>query len=113
MQGRSGAACVMGNGADGVLPVILLVGTVKGPVGAARVAFARLEAALARIMPDRVICDLFGNDGDAMMVAEVLAALEWRGRLTVVAPGLPNRRMVQQELQSIAPWIRVEVVAGL
>lgn len=102
----------MSDGADGALPAILLVGTAKGPVGAVRVGFARLDGALlARLAPARVICDLFAGDGDAMMVAEVLAALGWRGRLTVLAPGLPNRRMVQQELQSIAPWIRVEVVA--
>lgn len=93
---------------------ILLIGAAEGPEGAARVAFARLDSGvLDSVRPARVICALFGKDSDAMMVAERLADLGWRGRLTVLAPGLPNRRMVQQELQAIAPWIRVEVVAAL
>ncbi len=92
----------------------LLIGAVEGPVGAARVAFGRLDAAvLAQVAPAQVICALFAKDCDAMMVAERLADLGWRGRLTVLAPGLPNRRMVQQEVQAIAPWIAVEVVAAL
>lgn len=92
----------------------LLIGAVAGPEGALRVPFRRLDSAvLAHIAPETVICALFASDCDAMMVAERLAGLGWRGRLVVVAQGLPNRRMVQQELQAIAPWISVEVVAGL
>lgn len=95
-------------------PAILLIGAAEGPEGAARVALAQLDGGvLHRLRPAQVICALFGKDSDAMMVAERLAELGWRGRLTVLAPGLPNRRMVQQELQAIAPWIRVEVVAAL
>lgn len=102
----------MSDGPEAVQPATLLIGAVAGPEGAPRAAFLRLDATLlARVNPQRVICALFAGDSDAMMVAERLAELGWRGVLTVLAPGLPNRRMVQQELQAIAPWITVEVVA--
>lgn len=95
-------------------PRALLIGAVAGPEGAVRVPVQRLDAAvLANFAPDRVVCALFAGDYDAMMVAERLAELGWRGLLVVLAQGLPNRRMVQQELQAIAPWIRVEVVAQI
>lgn len=99
---------------DGSKAVALLIGAVAGPEGALRAPFRMLDAALlAHVAPDTVICALLAGDSDAMTVAERLAELGWRGRLVVVAQGLPNRRMVQQELQAIAPWISVEVVAAL
>lgn len=98
---------------DGDASSVLLVGAVAGPKGAVRLAFARLDAeALRRIAPLQVVCALFAAEGDALAVAERLAECGWHGRLTVLAPGLPNRRMVEAELQSAATGIAVEVIAG-
>ena len=95
-------------------PAWLLIGGVAGPKRGVRVPFVRLDAALlARLAPRHVVCALFAADCDAMIVAERLTELGWRGRLMVVAHALPDRRMVERELQAIAPWIRVEVVAAL
>lgn len=92
----------------------LVIGDAPAPDHAVRIAFGTLDAAvLARVAPAFVICRLFAKDSDAMAVAEVLAALRWKGRLVVIAPGLPNRAMVQREIQSGAPGIKVEVVPEL
>lgn len=92
----------------------LVIGDAPAPVHAVRIAFGALDAAvLARVAPVFVICRLFARDSDAVTVAETLAALRWTGRLVVIAPGLPNRAMVQREIQSGAPGIKVEVVPEL
>ncbi len=92
---------------------VLVIGGVSGPDGAARLPLARIDAAvLARLAPVQVICALFDASADAMAVAERLTECGWSGRLTVLAPGLPDRRMVQRELQVVATGITVEVIAG-
>lgn len=93
---------------------ILVIGDAPAPAHATRIVFAALDAGvLARTAPDSVICRLFSTDCDAMTVAETLVALRWTGRLWVVAPGLPNRTMVQRELQAGATGLKVEVVPEL
>lgn len=113
-KARFGAACSMSDKSEVTEPAWLLIGGVAGPERSVRVPFVRLDAALlARLGPRHVVCALFAADCDAMIVAERLTELGWRGRLTVVAQALPDRRMVERELQAIAPWISVVVVAAL
>ncbi|MBC2835379.1 hypothetical protein [Paragemmobacter straminiformis] len=104
----------MSDGTEQAAAPTLLIGEAPGPEGALRIAFAALDSGLlARVGPARVICRLFAPEADAMAVAETLAALGWAGRLTVVAPGLPNRAMVQRELQASAGRVKIEVVPAL
>lgn len=92
---------------------VLVIGAVSGPEGAVHLALTRIDVVLlARLAPVQVICGLFDASADAMAVAERLAECGWSGRLTVLAPGLPDRRMVQRELQAVATGITVEVIAG-
>lgn len=82
-------------------------------IGAAlhHVRFGALDPALvARLRPDRVICPLLARDFDASLLAQRLAGWGYRGRLTVIAPRLPDRAMVQRELSAAAPTLSVEVV---
>jgi hypothetical protein len=70
-----------------------------------------LDAALlARVDPGWVIFPLMASDFDAPMVIEKLAELGYSGRACVVAPPLPNRRMVEIELRSIAPILHLMLV---
>lgn len=95
-------------------PLALLPDATAGPVMAQHLGLAQLDArTLAQIAPMQVICPLFWAEGDAVQVAERLVALGWTGVLTVLAPDVPNRRMVQHEVQAVAGGIRVEVVAAL
>lgn len=67
-------------------------------------------AMIARIRPDRVVCPLLARDFDASLLAQRLAGWGYRGRLTVIAPRLPDRAMVQREVAAAAPLLKVEVV---
>lgn len=75
------------------------------------VPISGLDAALlARLAPDCVIFPLMAPDFDAPMVIEKLAALGFSGQACVVAPPLPNRRMVEIELRSIAPILHLLLI---
>lgn len=65
---------------------------------------------LATMAPDRVICPLFSDNYDALVVAQLLTKLGFGGTLVVVAPDLPNPRMVEREIRNQAGGIRVAVV---
>lgn len=67
-------------------------------------------ALLAKLQPDKVICPMIGEDYDALMVATQLRALNFAGTLVVVAPELPNPRMVEREIRNQAGGLRVSVV---
>ncbi len=104
----------MADGVQGNGTKTLVIGDAPGPDVSVRTTFGAIDAGmLGRVAPDCVICRLFATDSDAMLVAETLAALGWRGRLLVIAPGLPNRAMVQRELQASAPGVTIEVVPAL
>jgi 2-methylisocitrate lyase-like PEP mutase family enzyme len=75
------------------------------------VPFSNLDAALlARLCPEWVVFPLMTTGADAPLVIETLAALGYSGRACVVAPHLPNRRMVEVELRSIAPTLNLMLV---
>lgn len=72
---------------------------------------AALDAALMKsLRPDRVICPLFTAEFDALTVATQLRKLEFQGTLVVVAPDLPNPRMVERELRNQSGGLNVKVV---
>ena len=71
----------------------------------------KLDAVLlATMAPDKVICPLFAQDYDALVVAQILSRLGFGGTLVVVAPDLPNPRMVEREIRNQAGGIKVAVV---
>jgi hypothetical protein len=75
------------------------------------VPFVALDAALlAQLSPDCVVFPLMTTGVDAPLVIETLAGLGYAGRACVVAPQLPNRRMVEVELRSIAPTLHLTLV---
>ncbi len=78
------------------------------------VAVDRVEAIdsalLARLKPDKVICPMIAEDYDALIVANLLRKLNFGGTLVVVAPELPNPRMVEREIRNQAGGLRVSVV---
>lgn len=65
---------------------------------------------LATMAPDKVICPLFADDYDALVVAQLLTKLGFGGTLVVVAPDLPNPRMVEREIRNQAGGLKVAVV---
>ncbi len=75
------------------------------------VPFGGLDAALlARLDPGWVIFPLMAPDFDAPLVIERLAELGYAGQACVVAPPLPNRRMVEIELRAMAPILHLMLV---
>ena len=68
------------------------------------------SAGLHRLDNAMVACLLFGSKMDATDVIEHLAQAGYRGAVTVVAPALPDPRMVERELAQAARSIMVTVV---
>ena len=95
----SGMAIVMGSpmpeGVEGV--------TVAGPDDVDAVLLATVGAA-------RVICPLVAEDFDAVAVAVRLAKLGFGGTLYVLAPDLPNPRMVEREIRTQGGGLDVHLV---
>ncbi len=72
---------------------------------------ARIDSVLlATMAPDKVICPLFAADYDALVVAQLLTKLGFGGTLVVVAPDLPNPRMVEREIRNQAGGLKVAIV---
>lgn len=98
--GPQGMALVLGgivpDGVDGI--------AVPGPEGLDTVLLATMGA-------DRVICPLFADGFDAMAVAARLAKLGFGGTLYVLAPDLPNPRMVEREIRAQGGGIDVRLIA--
>lgn len=65
---------------------------------------------LARLDPGWVVFPLMAPGFDAPGVIETLDTLGYAGRACVVAPRLPNRRMVEIELRSMAPTLHLVLV---
>lgn len=102
--------------------VLLLVGLDAPPEGGAaaetgwtvaKTAYDGLDAPLlARLRPEHIACPLVAPQFDAVQLAQRLARLGFTGRLTVLAPALPDRRMVAAELAAAAPGIRIVIATG-
>jgi hypothetical protein len=67
-------------------------------------------AGLGRLDDAMVGCFLFGNQLDASDVIERLVRSGYRGSVTVVAPPLPDPRMVQRELESCGPSLTITLL---
>lgn len=65
---------------------------------------------LAQVRPDCVACPLLAAEFDAAQLAQRLEQIGFVGRLLVMAPALPDRRMVAREIASAAPGLRVEIL---
>jgi hypothetical protein len=80
-------------------------------VTAVPVMFSALEEKLvSSVAPTKVVVPLMTRNFDAAEVIELLGVCGYRGAVWVLAPKLPNRRMVERELRSMVQGIQVEVV---
>ena len=75
------------------------------------ILFSALEQKLvSSISPSKVVVPLMTRAFDAADVIERLDVCGYQGTVWVLAPKLPNRRMVERELKSMASGIMVEVI---
>lgn len=75
------------------------------------VSLAQLDAAfLEAHQPSLIIFPLFTATFDATAAIEQLQALGYAGRLAVLAPDLPNPRLVEAELRGMGPGNRLTVI---
>lgn len=73
--------------------------------------FSGLDASLlARLMPDTVIFPLIASGFDALQLIDRLEELQFTGEACVMAPPLPNRRMVEAELRNHGPTLRLALI---
>ncbi len=80
--------------------------------GAVHRRFADLGAdLLAELKPVQVIMPLFAQGYDAMTAIEELERLQFTGRITVIAPKLPRPRLVERELRSLGPGLRLALIS--
>lgn len=75
------------------------------------IMYSALEQKLvSSVSPTKVVVPLMTRAFDAAEVIEQLASCGYRGAVWVLAPKLPNRRMVERELKSMVQGIVVEVI---
>jgi hypothetical protein len=80
-------------------------------VTAVPILFSALEEKLvASVSPSKVVMPLMTRGFDAAEAIEQLGVCGYRGAVWVLAPKLPNRRMVERELKSLVQGIQVEVI---
>ena len=83
-----------------------------GAEGVTIAAFADLDAAsLAEIAPELVVLPLFSVQQDATTMIEALMTLGYGGAISVMAPRLPDRAMVEAELRALGPGLRLRLVS--
>lgn len=71
---------------------------------------AAVLAQVAARRPSAVAIALFGMTHDVLDLAEGLARAGYRGRVLALSPPLPNRRLVQRELASQVPGLRLRLI---
>lgn len=75
------------------------------------ILFSALEQKLvSSVAPTKVVVPLMARGFDAADVVEQLAVCGYQGSVWVLSPKLPNRRMVERELKSLASGIQIEVI---
>jgi hypothetical protein len=80
-------------------------------VTAVPIQFAALEQKLvSSVAPSKVVVPLLTRGFDAADVVEQLGVCGYKGAVWVLAPKLPNRRMVERELRSMVSGITVEII---
>ena len=89
-------------GPDGAFPV----------AGMRHVTMAELgPSLLADAKPNCVIVPLFTAHCDAMTVVERLEGLGYAGRIAVLAPDMPQPRLVEGELRALGPDARLVLIS--
>ena len=87
----------------------------NGPLPMAEVThmrFAQLTVEiLSAIRPGMIILPLFSVDYDAACAVEILEAMGFTGVVTVLAPELPKPRVVERELRSLCPGMRLTLIS--
>lgn len=71
---------------------------------------ASIVLTVAAKQPRAVAVALFGMSHDVLDLAEGLARIGYKGRVLALSPPLPNRRLVQRELASQVPGLRLRLV---
>ena len=80
-------------------------------VTAVPIQFSALEQKLVNsVSPTKVVMPLMARGFDAADVVEQLSNCGFQGSVWVLSPKLPNRRMVERELRSMATGIQVEII---
>ncbi len=86
-----------------------------GPLPMADVTHMRLAELtveiLSAIRPGLIILPLFSVTHDAASAVEMLQAMGFAGAVTVLAPELPKPRLVERELRSLGPDMRVTLIS--
>ena len=104
MDGKRAIAfdCELILGPDGPFPM----------TGVTHLRFADLSAdLLAATDPGLIFMPLFATSFDAMSAVELLEALGYIGKLTVLAPELPKPALVENELRSLGPGARLTLIS--
>lgn len=65
---------------------------------------------LSQVLPDAVVIPLFSANCDAISDILTLSSLGYSGRCFVLAPPLPNTKMVLTELRQHAAGLRIHLV---
>lgn len=68
------------------------------------------QAGLNRLSDAVVGCLLLGSQMDAIDVLQKLQAAGYRGQVMVVAPPMPDPRMVERELVLLAPGLSIRLI---
>jgi hypothetical protein len=68
------------------------------------------DTGLERLENAEVGCLLFGSGVDALDIIAQLGKVGFRGLVTVMAPAMPNPRMVERELRSAGRAMTVRLV---
>ena len=100
-------------------PVVALdCGLLLGPTGPLAVSgvvhasFGAVTAGfLATVQPSVVIVPLFAAGYDAATAVAQLEALSYLGRIAVIAPVMPDPRLVEAELRDLGPGARLVLIA--
>jgi hypothetical protein len=71
---------------------------------------AAVLAIVATQRPRAVAIALFGMSHDVLDLAEGLARVGYKGRVLALSPPLPNRRLVQRELATQVPGLRLRLI---
>ena len=74
--------------------------------------FADLTAeVLQNLGPTHIYLPLFASGYDAIAAVEVLEKLGYFGKITVIAPNLPRPRLVERELRTLGPGLRLTLIS--
>lgn len=77
-----------------------------------QIALRDLTAAhLAQYQIAMVACPLIAADADALAVAKALQKAGYTGMLSVISPRLPNTKMIEDELRTACPGVRINVIS--